>query len=63
MTDEHFQPVLSSPLIEQIRRYATIVVEQAGKDPDDGPQAMASALRTMEIAAEKILDLLPLENR
>jgi hypothetical protein len=57
-----FQPTLSSPTIEQIRHFATLIVEQCGKEVED-MNTFESTLRTIEIAADKILDRLPEGNR
>lgn len=57
---EHFGSALTSAATEQIRRYAKIIAEQAGAlDPEDDPHTIASALATITMAADKVLDYLP----
>lgn len=54
---------LSLAAIDQIRRHAMIISEQAyGTDPEDVLH-VASSLKTIWLAAEKILDYMPMEGK
>ena len=59
MPDSFGHP-LPSAAVQNIRRYATIITEQASAvDPEDETTRIASAFKTIEAAAEKILEYLP----